>query len=190
MNRLALSYRPGFYASLFFALWLTGCAIQPPAAPPDGAAAGADEVQPGDGRSATEELLRQIARGVALSEDDYVAAGLTPEQARAFAEALERLRAALAATGGLDGVERYETELSGGEARLPQGQAASGTADLTAPDLEALSEGLRRIAPPPEQDVPQRLAPLLEAYYRSLARQRATRAEHPGSTRDSTSEHP
>lgn len=166
-----------------------GPAEEPPAAPPDGAAAGAGEVQPGDGRNATEELLRQIERGAALSEDDYVDAGLTPEQARAFAEALERLRAVLAAAGGLDDIERYETELSGGDARLLQGQAAHSEADLTAPDLDELSEGLRRIAPPPEQDVPQRLAPLLEAYYRSLARQRAN-TERTGPPRKSAREQP
>ncbi len=117
------------------------------------------------------DLLEMLERGAQVTEEMLVDFGWPAGKAAAFVKALERTRAALA-------------DLSPGAARRIIFNAALGSVGVqqgvgVAADLrpDVLPDGglagpLGRIAPPPEQQVPENLRGLLAAYYRALAERR------------------
>ncbi len=126
-----------------------------------------------DGLAETLDLLEMLERGEPLTEDMLVEAGWPREKAARFVKALERLRAVTQAAGGVGALRHELFDTRVGRAERLEGGA---TADTVRRELDPQvppGEAQRRIAPPAEQRVRASLQDLLEAYYRSLARQRA-----------------
>jgi len=95
--------------------------------------------------------------------------GWPADKAAAFITELRRLHEQYRRAGGLGELQALRVRLS---LVAPNVQAGGGlsSAARTAVDLARPHEDhLRRIAPPPEQEVPAELRSLLDAYYRALA---------------------
>lgn len=146
--------------------------VDDPPAPADGPTWNDDAANPVEsiGRPETVDLLRLAERGIELTEDALVRAGLSPQRAAAFVRAFERLQAVsrLAAEAGSPLVT--EANLAAGAAGVSAGTGVAldvrreGAAD----GGDHVSE-LQGIAPPAEQEVPADLSALLDAYYRAVA---------------------
>jgi hypothetical protein len=130
-----------------------------------------------EGLVETIDLLKMLQRGEGISEDQLVESGWLPAQAAAFVKALERVYDAARKSGLLDELQHVGFGATLGDARVQLGQGLAGDAKTAIGPVQPARDTLRRIAPPAEQKVPRHLRALLEAYYRSLAEQRAH--EHP-----------
>lgn len=124
------------------------------------------------GRSETLDLLEMLERGENVTEDMLVEFGWPTEKAAPFIKALQRLREVSDRSGGLARLRREVHDTRVGRQGLQTGHGLSDAVRRGTDPAEATRDGLRRIAPPPEQRVPDCLEDVLEAYYRSLAAHR------------------
>ena len=148
---------------------------------PEAGAAGAGQPNEGSGgtqagqsrkRAAAGELIERIAQGAAVTEEMLVESGWSPEQATAFMQAVRRLQELTDAAGPEGATRRLVFDTRVGERARTAGRGLSQQVQREVADGERPEDGLRRIAPPPEQQVPDELRSLLDAYYRSLAAHR------------------
>jgi len=122
-----------------------------------------------EGLTETLDLLEWMNRGGEVAEDMLVDLGWPADNAAAFVTALKRLHEQSRRLGGLGELQALRVRLSLGDPNVQAGGGLSSAA-RTAVDLARPHEDdLRRIAPPPEQEVPAELRSLLDAYYRALA---------------------
>ena len=122
-----------------------------------------------EGLTETLDLLEWMDRGGEVEENMLVDLGWPADKAAAFITELRRLHEQYRRAGGLGELQALRVRLSLGDPNVQAGGGLSSAA-RTAVDLARPHEDhLRRIAPPPEQEVPAELRSLLDAYYRALA---------------------
>ncbi len=125
-----------------------------------------------DGAQDVLDLLEMLERGATVSEEELIELGWPAEKAAAFLKALERTRAVLADLPP-GAVRRIVFEARLGAAGVQRGVGLAPDARTEAAADGGSRERLGRIAPPPEQQVPENLRALLAAYYRAVAERRA-----------------
>ena len=138
---------------------------EPPVAP------GPDFQEP-TGLTETFNLLDMLERGEPITEDMLTDAGWPPEKAAAFVRALERLHVAAGEGGLASALRRLHHDTRVGRVQRQAGQGVAADVQRDIEPASARDDGVSRIAAPAEQSVPESLAELLDAYYRSLAAQR------------------
>lgn len=146
---------------------------KPLQSPPHQPGTGTPDAEDPSGLVETLKLLELMERGVVITEEMLIDAGWPPEQAAGFLRALERLHAAAREAGGIQNARRMLFDTRVGEEGRQVGQGMSSQVGRDLAPADARQDGLARIAPPAEQNVPEDLEPLLEAYYRAVAAQRA-----------------
>ena len=135
---------------------------------------GSGGAQPGQSRrrAATVELLERVAQGAAITEELLTENGGAPERASAFVQAVRRLHELARDAGEAGQLRRLVFDTRVGDRARTTGRGLADDVQREVAAGERPQDGLRRIAPPPEQQVPDELRPVLEAYYRSLAAHR------------------
>ena len=125
----------------------------------------------GAGLEETLDLLEMLERGEEIDAGMLVDAGWPARRAQAFVAALRRLESAARRAGGVAAL-RQMLDTRVGDPTRQAGRGWTARARRDEDPVESRRDGLERISPPAEQDVPEHLRGLLDAYYRSLARQR------------------
>jgi hypothetical protein len=130
------------------------------------------------GRVETLNLLGRIRRGEPIDESMLVEMGWSADRAAAFVKALERLNGvADALPASAPGpAERRSVSAEPGETAVSSGRGLASNASLSPDGARADEDDVRSIAPPPDQRVSRRLRSVLDAYYRSVAREPTRRA--------------
>ncbi len=104
-----------------------------------------------------------------------------PERVEQFTRAFETLRQQWRRAQAADAAPKITHDHAVGDAGRQRGRGRAGDASEEFGDVPESADDLALIAPPPDQHVAPELQPLLDAYYKSLAKQRAPQPDH---TRD------
>jgi hypothetical protein len=122
-----------------------------------------------EGLTETLDLLEWLDRGGTVDESVLIDLGWPADRVAAFSKALQRLHEQARQAGGLGELRKLRVHLALGDPNVQRGTGLSSAAQTTVDQPAPHPDNLRRIAPPPEQEVPAELRPLLDAYYRALA---------------------
>lgn len=129
--------------------------------------------------AAVARLVQAAERGEAVTLDELLAAGWPKEKASAFLRDLAKLGAAVRAAGGLEALRQRTANLTPGTPKLEGGARGNApSVEIEGEDADRWQDALRRVAPPMDEQVPDELRGVLEAYYRSIARPTTRPASH------------
>lgn len=119
------------------------------------------------------DVLDLLRRGEPPREADLIALGWSEDRRREFVKDFERLRSSAQKAGVIGPMgEWLGSALLGSDEVERGGRGAAGLVTRVE-RAESLSDGLQQLAQPRDETVPASLRPVLDAYYRALAKRRA-----------------
>ena len=128
------------------------------------------------GEIETRDVLEMLRRRGEIPQDVLDKLGWSRAKAAAFTRELQRLVNLQREAGAPGTPQRRKINSQIGDRRLRRGQGMADDASSRAHQDRNRGDELGKLTPPPDQRISPRLRRMLDAYYRSMAQQRETRA--------------